>query len=260
MTNWLTDYSPWNNVEHFTTVTVASHDPNFKEVNPTGYGPLGYITYADSILTFMVHFQNTGTYMAQNVVVKDTLDPNLDWTTLRPLYMQNEGKVDMDNNGHVTFTFDNIDLPTSASNAVTSNSMFEYTIKTKHGLPIGTQFRNSASIYFDYNAPILTNQTLNTLWFPESVQQVGGNAYSTFNIYPNPATDICYAQLNSDAAGSAEIRIIDITGKSVLHQTITLQKGAQNVQIDATSFGPGMYFVTIYGMGETQTQKLVILK
>jgi hypothetical protein len=35
-------------------------------------------------------------------------------------------------------------------------------------LPPGTQIRNDAAIYFDFNAPIITNQTLNTIFtYPE---------------------------------------------------------------------------------------------
>jgi uncharacterized repeat protein (TIGR01451 family) len=83
-TNWLADYSPWNNVNYNHTFTVSSYDPNFKEVNPKGSGPTGLITSSDSILEYMVHFQNTGTWVAENVVVIDTLDNNLDWTSLKP--------------------------------------------------------------------------------------------------------------------------------------------------------------------------------
>jgi len=167
----------------------------------------------------------------------------------------------MDNSGHVTFTFNNINLPYADANPVSSNAMFTYTIKTKSSMPIGTTFKNRASIYFDYNPPVMTNQTVNTLWFPASVANVNnGGVYSTFNIYPNPASDKCYAQINSDEAGNAEIRIIDITGKTTLHQTLTLTKGNQDIPINLGNYAPGVYFVTIYGMGKTQTQKLVVLQ
>jgi hypothetical protein len=65
--------TPWNNINYFTTITVSSYDPNFKEVSPEGTGPTGLITRNDSVLEYMVHFQNTGTAPAQNIVVVDTL-------------------------------------------------------------------------------------------------------------------------------------------------------------------------------------------
>ena len=260
LSTWITDTTPWNNVNYFNPYVVGPYDPNFKEVQPKGEGPLGYINQTDSMLQFMVHFQNTGTYLAQNVVVTDTLDPNLDWKTLEPIFMDHNGTVDMDENGRVRFTFKDIDLPPSSSEPFTSNAMFSYSIRTKPGLADGTQIRNRASIYFDYNEPIVTNATLNTISHTAIVNNVAPVAQPSFLLFPNPADKACYATINSDAATSAQLRILDITGKTMFDKTIALQKGKQNITLDVASLSPGMYFVTLYGTGNPQTQKLVILK
>ena len=261
MSNWLNDATPWNNVDYFNPYTVGSYDPNFKEVQPKGYDAPGYITYSDSVLQYMVHFQNVGTYEAQNVVVRDTLDPHLDWTTLSPVYMDHKGTVDMDEQGRVTFTFNDIDLPPASSEPFTSNGMLSYTIKTKRGLPLGTQFKNKASIYFDFNPPIITNTTLNTLSWPQMVNNVNKpELLSSFSLYPNPADGVCYATINSDIVVFAEIRIIDITAKTMVNKTVSLQKGQQIITLDISQLNPGVYFVSLYGLGSPQTKKLVILK
>ncbi|MFI5195572.1 MAG: T9SS type A sorting domain-containing protein [Chitinophagales bacterium] len=261
MSNWLTDYSPWNNVNYFTTPVLAGYDPNFIEVSPKGYGANGNITISDSILQYMVHFQNTGTYQAQNIAVIDTLDPNLDWTTLRPVYESSTPcKITLSTNGIVKFTFNDINLPPASSQPVTSNGMFTYTIKTRHGLPMGTQFKNHASIYFDYNAPVKTNTTLNTLWWPESVTTVGSVTNNSFAIYPNPAGPTFNAIINSDEAGDANMNISDITGKVLMNKTITMHKGTQTITTDASQLAPGIYFVTFNNHGKVQTQKLVIMR
>ena len=49
-TNWLTDNSPWNNVNQYSDVVIGSFDPNFKEVSPRGTGSQGYISTNDSTL------------------------------------------------------------------------------------------------------------------------------------------------------------------------------------------------------------------
>ncbi|RYD65771.1 MAG: hypothetical protein EOP84_31645, partial [Verrucomicrobiaceae bacterium] len=131
MTNWLTDYTPWNNVKYTNASVVSSYDPNFKEVSPKGAGANGMITSSDSVLEYMVHFQNLGNYQAQKVVVLDTLDADLDWTTLRPIYKSHPCVVTMKDNGVVAFTFNNIILPAKMFNELGSNGMFTYTIKTK---------------------------------------------------------------------------------------------------------------------------------
>lgn len=263
--NWLTDYSPWNNVNYFSTVVVASYDPNFKEVSPRGTGPSGLITYADSTLEYMVHFQNTGTSPAQNIVVIDTLDDNLDWTSMRPEYMSAACQVTMTESAGkkiAKFTFSNIFLPAKATDDLRSNGLFTYTIKTKPGLPLGTQFRNRASIYFDYNEPVMTNQTLNTLGASSGPALVNATIEksNSLAIYPNPANRSFNAVINANTAAAAEMNIADVTGKIMIRKTINLQKGAQTVATDISQLSSGVYFITLNNSGKAETQKLVIIK
>ena len=262
MNNWLTDYTPWNNVNYFSTDVVASYDPNFMEVSPKGTGVTGNITYADSNLQYMVHFQNTGTYMAQNIVVIDTLDPNLDWTTLTPIYESAHCKIDLSSTGVAKFTFSNINLPTAASSAMASNGMFTYSIKTRPGLPLGTQFKAHASIYFDYNDPIVTDTTVNTLVASSTTNTntFGTSQQNSFVIYPNPANRTFNAVINSIDATEANMIITDVTGKILMNKTVAIQKGQQTITNDASQLTPGIYFVSFNEHGKMQTQKLVIMR
>ncbi len=260
MSNWLTDYSPWNNVDYFSTYVVAAYDPNFKEVSPKGSGASGLIYAKDSVLEYMVHFQNTGTAPAENIVVVDTLDNNLDWTTMRPVYMSGKCKVTLNQVGTykiATFTFPDINLPTATAEPVTSNGMFTYTIHTQRGLAIGSTFQNSASIYFDYNAPIKTNKTLNTLGSSTGITPVAVSQGS-FLIYPNPAQKAFNAVITG--TGKADLQVADVAGRVLISKTITLQNGTQTINMDASQMAPGVYFVTCIQNGATQTQKLVIMK
>lgn len=260
ISNWLNDYSPWNNVNYSTSVTVGSFDPNFKEVLPQGTGNNGLITPSDSVLEYMVHFQNTGTYYAQKVVVLDTLDADLDWSTLRPVYQSHPCVVTMDENGVVKFTFNNINLPSQGLNDMGSNGMLTYTIHTKKNLALGTTFTNNAAIYFDYNEPVITNTTLNTLGAPAGINNTQGNSAGSFTIYPNPAAKMFYARLEGMDNAKANMKITDISGKVVMARDLKLQTGMQNAPIDVATLSPGLYFVTVNSNGASQTQKLVIMK
>jgi len=262
MSNWLNDYSPWNNVDYFTTTTVGSFDPNFKEVNPVGTGAEGFITPEDTVLEYMIHFQNIGTYMAQNVVVIDSLDPNLDWATLKPEFLSNKGVVDINEHGVATFTFSNIDLPPVSSEPITSNGMFTYTVRVKPGLAFGTHIKNRASIYFDFNAPVMTNQTLNTIGGQlQTPTAPGATANNSFTIFPNPAQNSFTAIINVNTAGTYKLNVTDVTGKTDIAKTLSLLSGTQNITVDANRLAPGVYFVTLNGSDNViQTQKLVIIK
>ena len=260
MSNWLLDYSPWDNVNYFTTTVVSSYDPNFKEVAPKGTGPDGDITVNDSVLEYMVHFQNTGTYMAQNIMIIDTLDPNLDWATLTPVYQSAPCQIDLSTTGVVKFMFNNIDLPyLNAYTTISSSGMLTYTIKQRHGLAMGTQFKNKASIYFDYNAPIVTNTTLNTLEPPTSVANVATPG-EFFTLYPNPASNNYSLKINSKSAGKAMIVVSDLTGRAVISKSVLVTSGVQTFTESTNGLSAGVYFVSITLDGALQTQKLVVLR
>ena len=71
--------------------------------------------------------------------------------------------INIINGTSVKFNFDGINLPDSNSNEPASHGWITYTIDQVPGLLVGTQIRNTAAIYFDYNAPVITNTTLNTI-------------------------------------------------------------------------------------------------
>lgn len=268
MVSWVADYSPWNNVRYFTTNVVASFDPNFKEVYPKGTGAAGIITRSDTVLEYMVHFQNTGSYQAENIRVVDTLDDNIDWKTLKPIFnsaAQGHVSVDISGGKHVaTFTFNNINLPPVTLEPIASNGMFTYSVSLKSGLAIGTQIKNSASIYFDYNTPVKTNQTRNTIvsvLLPLEQQNTAMNvATDYFNLFPNPANNTFSAIINTETAGPANINITDASGRMVITKVVSVQKGNQSISMNVNQLSSGTYFVSFTRGSRSQTQKLVIIK
>ncbi len=265
LSTWLDDYTPANNVRNHNTTVVASYDPNFKEVYPKGTGANGIIAATDTVLEYTVHFQNTGTWYAQNIVVIDTLDSDLDWTTLHPVYESAHCQVTLQESGSVKvakFTFNNINLPPQIFDDLRSNGMFTYTIKTKPGLAVGTQFKNRASIYFDYNEPIVTNTTVNTIGSngPIGVAVNSVTEPNSFRVFPNPASGSFSAVINSDKAGIAMMNISDMSGRNLIHKKVNVAKGQNSFTTDIQHFAAGIYFVSINNDGTTRTQKLIVIK
>lgn len=84
-----------------------------------------------------------------------------------------------------------------------------------------------------------------------SVLDVDNFKIDTVSFYPNPAKDKIHFS-NIDAV-SAEIRIFNVLGKQVLHQSKITEK-----TIDISSFNKGIYLVKIDVDGKSKTQKLVI--
>jgi uncharacterized repeat protein (TIGR01451 family) len=236
MSDWINDYTPWNNVNSLYTNVVSSYDPNNKEVNPRGYGEEGQITHNDSILTYTIHFQNTGTWPAQNIYLIDTLPATLNLSTLRPVYSNHDFTTSFTEDGVVRFQFDNINLPDSASQPLASIGYVIYTIHLQPGLPFDTRIENFADIYFDYNAPIRTNTALNTI-----VRNVGvaeNEQEPELKLYPNPSRN---AVTIETAFATANYQLVDITGKTLLQGTVPSPK----FTLDISSLSSGVYFISV---------------
>lgn len=266
--NWLLDYSPWNNVNTYQTTVVGSFDPNYKEVSPKGEGPEGFITSETSEFDYTIHFQNEGTYFAQNISVTDQLDSDLDWTTLKPGYSDYEYTTTVSETGLVTFTFSNINLPwKSVYGDALSSGLINYSIHRKSTTPVGTEFTNTANIYFDYNAPITTNTTLNTL--KDSTASIDEVLFSenstdavTLDLFPVPARDFITIRLNNVSKSEvAMVNIIDIMGNVILSDKIDLNEGSTSVTQNLSNLANGTYLTRVqFENGSFIIKKIVLYK
>jgi hypothetical protein len=138
------------------------YDPNNKEVDPQGIGPNGNVAPFTEF-RYTVNFQNTGTAEAKNIFIIDSISDHLDLSTLKITDSSDPMLTEFHLPNLLRFDFRNINLPDSASDPEGSKGWFSFSIKAKEDLPLGTQISNFVDIYFDYNAPIRTNSTLNTI-------------------------------------------------------------------------------------------------
>ena len=240
MNNWLNDYTPWNNVGTFQTTVVGSYDPNFKEVSPAGTGVEGFITTADSALDYIIHFQNTGSYYANKVVVVDTLDMDLNWESLRLGYSDHAYTATLSESGILTFTFDNIHLTWQADSEMGSRGLVAYSIKQNSNLAVGTEIKNKAAIYFDYNEPVITNETLNTITEPQGITDE--QEVSSLVVYPNPTTGDLNIDLGN-AENTTAINIYDLQGRLIM--TTQAIKNASTQRVSVSHLVNGIYFIEL---------------
>ncbi len=156
------DAVPANNSKDYIFPVSASYDPNDKKVYPRGDCDVGYVPN-DQLMTYTIRFQNTGNSEAIDVRINDILDANLDASTMRVVATSHEMELDWVNATVVNFLFDSIMLPAQSQDAVGSNGYVVFEIEQNQGLAHGTEFTNEVDIYFDFNAPITTNQVVNTV-------------------------------------------------------------------------------------------------
>ncbi len=227
------DETPLDNTFTLNQTVVGSYDPNDKTclegsiVTPSLIGE--YVHY-------MIRFENTGTYQAQNIVVKDMIDlSKFDISTLIPTSSSHSFVTKISEGNKVEFIFENINLPFDDAN---NDGYIAFKIKTLPTLKVGDSFTNEANIYFDYNFPILTNKA--TSKFQTTLSNPDFEFSNYFTLYPNPVNDV----LNIIATQNIKIQsfaIYDILGQLVI--AVPNVKSVSN--IDVSKLRTGTYFIKV---------------
>ncbi len=184
---------------------------------------------------YKIRFENTGTANAENIVVKDIIDTEkFDINSLIPIDGSHPFVTRISDTNKVEFIFENINLPFADAN---NDGYVAFKIKTKPSLVLGNTFSNTASIYFDYNFPIITN-TATTIVALLSNADFAFEQY--FKIYPNPANDV----LHIDKKQTIEVTAINIY--NTLGQIVLVIPNAQQTKsVDVSSLKTGNYFIKI---------------
>jgi len=241
------DINPSNNYHSFCIPVVYSYDPNVKEVIPQGTGPEGFIPGSSDTLIYTIHFQNTGTAAAYDVIITDTLDSNINPSSLKILGSSHKMTPKWLSSNVVQFVYNNINLPDSNSNEPASHGAVKFTVKLNSGLPVATEIRNTGYIYFDLNPAVITNTVLNTLITPTSVDQV--QPIAAIKIYPNPATD----QITVESLDGGELVIMNMTSLVVIKQTIT----NKITTIDISHLPAGIYVMKTSNSLSVNTMRFI---
>ncbi|MDF2553467.1 MAG: C-terminal target protein [Chryseobacterium sp.] len=239
--NGAVDETPLDNTFTLNQTVVNSFDPNDKTCLE---GATIASTQVGDYVHYLIRFENTGTANAQNIVVKDLIDTSkFDINTLQALHGSHSFVTRITNPNTVEFIFENIQLP--FGNA-TNDGYVAFKIKTKSTLTLGQSFNNTASIYFDYNAPIVTNT------YTTTVQNVLGtseiNDKSEFSIYPNPVKDILFIKSKEKIV---KVEIFDSAGRIL--NSLSLNGDSINV----SELSKGNYMIKLLTKDKSVIQKFI---
>ncbi|WP_053977651.1 BspA family leucine-rich repeat surface protein [Mangrovimonas xylaniphaga] len=204
------DYTPNDNTFSLEQIVVNSYDPNDKQVLQ---GETIVMEQTSEYLDYLIRFQNTGSASAINIRVEDELHDNLDWSTLSITSASHDYEVEITNGNEVDFVFNGIYLPAESQNEPESHGYIAYKIKPKTTVQVGDIMSGNASIYFDYNAPIITN-TVTT----EVVDVLGVGEYnlsSFITVYPNPISEGVYLEMN-DGVELISAKLYNVQGRLLL--------------------------------------------
>lgn len=193
------------------TILRCSYDPNDKLVNPSRNG--NYTLFEETLI-YTIRFQNTGNDVAYDVKITDVLDEHLEPSTFQILNSSHYEVLStiIENDRYLIFEFKDIFLPDSTANFDESQGFVSYQIEPKNALSENTPINNTASIFFDFNPPVVTNTTENIMVseLPTSGLQPIDNQLNVL-LYPNPTDGKIY--LSGNNLQNATVIVSDPTGR-----------------------------------------------
>jgi uncharacterized repeat protein (TIGR01451 family) len=240
------DNDSYNNTMNYCYTVINSYDPNEKETYPVNVLPA-----FNDYFTYTVKFQNTGTAPAFNITVKDTLSNLFDLNTFQLMNTSHPSELTVIGR-NLSIKFPNIMLADSTNNEPASHGFFQYRIKPINNLPNGTNIYNTASIYFDFNAPVVTNTTVNHFG------TVGINEIQNdlnFSIHPNPFSTTTTLNFAKEQHNS-KLRIVDVLGQEVKQQIVS----GKQVVIDKAEMKQGIYFIRIEDENKNVSTKKIVVQ
>ena len=223
----------------------AAYDPNEKLAYSKGYGAEHYIE-ANTSLEYVIHFQNTGNLSANHVRLVDQLPEYLNVYSVQPGVASHHYIFTYTDDGELTFDFPNIMLPDSNSNEPESHGFVKFRINQKPDNPVGTVIENDAAIYFDYNAPIITNTAWHTIG-EDFVPKIIVNTIhidregSTIDVFPNPASEFVQFTVHGSDRNAIQLQLFDMSGRIVMQR----EYDTNTFTVYADKIPEGMYFFRI---------------
>lgn len=224
------------------TEILASFDPNDKAVAPAGVGPRGLISPEVRGLTYTLRFQNIGTAPARDVVIRDTLNTDLVLNVIRFGAATHEYSAAIEDDGVLEIRFDDIELPGKAQNEAASMGAINFHVFLQRGLENGVEIHNRAAIYFDFNAPVITNTVINTI--DDEILAVPDDRSAPAEVLPIDLREVESGVFAARFAQShrGQLRVYDITG--ALQFSVDVHDATQYL-LDLRALPAGMYFVQL---------------
>lgn len=243
-----TDLALDNNISSCATTIVGSYDPNDKQVFNTDNESIdGPAMVEDTLLRYLIRFQNTGTDTAFTVVIRDTLDEHLNVSSFRFISSSHNVDIEFYEERIVHFVFNNILLPDSNVNEPASHGFVEFDIEVLNKTQLD-EVSNQAAIYFDFNPPIYTN-TVTT----SRIVGIAEGLTMPVNVFPNPTSGM----LSVNVAGLPieSVELYDLMGKKVL---VKVAGNTLQADIDASELQSGIYIVRVMSGGSWYQEKVVV--
>jgi len=236
------DENPGDNISILRQTVVNSYDPNDKTCLE---GEAINIEWVGDFVHYLIRFENKGTAEASFVRVKDIIDTlKFDISSFVILSTSHPCETRITGGNVIDFMFNNINLSHMPG---LNDGFVSFRIRTRSNLQLNDVFSNRAYIYFDYNAPVATNEC-ETVVLLNINTQGEKLPVSDVSVYPNPATDIIHITSKHPVE---QVDIIDINGR-------LLKSHPHTTAIPVNGLKKGVYFIRVKQKGGVTVVKVII--
>ena len=226
-----------DNVFQSSQLAVGAIDPNDIQVSPEGFVDTG------EELIYKIRFQNVGNTTVSTVRIEDQLPEGLDLNTFQQGVSSHPYSLEI-RDRQLIWTFVNINMPDSLTNEVESHGFIIFKIKVNSEIENGTRLENSAAIFFDNIAPVITNVVLNTVGAPTGTINKEGSLL----IMPNPMKGTSVIEIipfGNDQIDIQSFTLVDMLGRKLYEQSSV---GSNRVQLKKGILLPGCYLIRVLGV------------
>lgn len=223
----------------FRQIVVGSFDPN--DITCIE-GDVVEPEHIGEELHYVIRFENTGNFYAENVVVVMEIDTTkYDIDSVRLLNTSHNANAQIKDDVLEIF-FNQIYLDSGGHGNIL------LVMKSINTLSEGDSVQSKADIYFDFNYPIITNDAVTLFQATMNIEENIKNIDLKF--YPNPTTD--YFNITSEAMIQS-VELYDVSGRLVRTSLVNDFETQQNV----SNLTNGVYLLKIKTQEGEITGKIV---
>jgi hypothetical protein len=236
------------------TVMHCNSRAAVKTNTPIGVGPNHIVTLPLSI-KYGLTFTNTSSDTIQSLALIDTLDHNLDLTSLEILnssHLVNTIVLD----SIIYFAFQDVYLPPGNKNKSENSVFVSYRLNTPDSLPPKTFIYNRCEVRLPDSTQYFTQRVFNSVKPDTGVIGIETllSENNMLKVFPNPSTGQVQI-VNGGTHVIGQVKVSDNKGSQIRLHEMT----EQSIDLDLSNKPAGIYFIQFYGIkGELiATSKLV---
>lgn len=156
----------------------------------------------------------------------------------------------MGNDGALSFSFKPIALPDSNVNEPASHGFIKFRVQQRPNTPLNKTILNQAAIYFDFNAPVITNQTIHRTGenFVPTDTREAVRSIPKVVLSPNPAILGQTLRLPAGTWHQSWFDLSDVQGRLIFSGQIS----GDEVRLPRENLSEGLYFFKIRKHGQCQ--------